>query len=279
MKLTYQFVRKVGNTNNVFIRRFYKNVAIRPAADAITPFYKYSILLDGKQLRTPGKNPLHVPNYDLAVALAAEFHAQDQILVPAAMPILSIVRTAIDCDTDPNLRDNFLGGCLQFLQGDTVCFREEPETKLGKIQNQLLEPVREYANKRLSINVQPHYGFGDLNLSADDNARVQNFLNQFDNWRLTSLVFGATNLKSTLLAITLMDSKIGVRQAVDFSRIEENFQIEQYGEVEGHHDVDQNSILLMTSASKFVFDCVTAHKGQTLLVHCRSCNFISLDRL
>lgn len=41
-----------------------------------------------------------------------------------------------------------------------------------------------------------------------------------------------------------------VEEAVRLSRLEEDFQIEKFGKVEGHHDYDENTVLMNTSAAK-----------------------------
>lgn len=58
------------------------------------------------------------------------------------------------------------------------------------------------------------------------------------------------NLKSTCLSILLWYSIIDVKTAVQLSRLEEEYQILLNGFVEGHHDVDENTVMMNTSAAK-----------------------------
>lgn len=39
-------------------------------------FLQYKITLDGRTLRTPGRNDMHLPNIDIAIAIAAEWDSQ-----------------------------------------------------------------------------------------------------------------------------------------------------------------------------------------------------------
>jgi chaperone required for assembly of F1-ATPase len=72
-------------------KRFYKTVDIAPTEDN-----GFKILLDGRTLKTPGRNPLHLPTVDLAVAIAAEWDAQTDPakgIQPVTMPLMSIAST------------------------------------------------------------------------------------------------------------------------------------------------------------------------------------------
>jgi len=44
-----------------------------------------------------------------------------------------------------------------------------------------------------------------------------------------SLEYAASTLKSTSLAIALMNDRVGIEEALDLSRLEENFQQTLYG--------------------------------------------------
>jgi ATP synthase mitochondrial F1 complex assembly factor 2 len=77
-------------------QRFYKAVSIQLVPASNRPMYR--ILLDGKVLRTPGRNDLHLPSVQLAAAIACEWDMQNNKkgIQPATMPLMSLAATAID---------------------------------------------------------------------------------------------------------------------------------------------------------------------------------------
>ena len=95
-------------------KRFYKQVGISPitveeAAEGSSSSsscssysdggIKYLITLDGRTLKTPARNPFHIPNMELALAVAAEWDAQlDNLkgIEPTTMPMTQMMFTAID---------------------------------------------------------------------------------------------------------------------------------------------------------------------------------------
>ena len=50
----------------------------------------------------------------------------------------------------------------------------------------------------------------------------------------------ARALQSILLSLAVLENRITPRQAVDLSRVEEEYQIGIWGMVEGGHDLDRN---------------------------------------
>lgn len=50
------------------------------------PFYE--VLIDGKPMKTNGMNKLQVPSESLAMAIAAEFAVQTDIILPASTPLV-----------------------------------------------------------------------------------------------------------------------------------------------------------------------------------------------
>ena len=69
-------------------KRFYKDVTVGGEEGA------WRVLLDGMQLRTPGKIKLAVPSKSLVEVLAAEWAAQDEHINPSVMPVTRLVNVA-----------------------------------------------------------------------------------------------------------------------------------------------------------------------------------------
>ena len=98
-------------------KRFYKYVDISRNEDC------YSILLDGKLLKTPARNSLQINNLELALMIANEWDSQtNQIkgIEPSTMPMMMLVSTAIDqIKNDPSFARET---CLSYLPTDTALF-------------------------------------------------------------------------------------------------------------------------------------------------------------
>src|SRR3954471_22315741 len=56
----------------------------------------FSVLLDGKPVKTPARRALKAPNAALGQAIAAEWQAQRELVDPAAMPLTLLANAIID---------------------------------------------------------------------------------------------------------------------------------------------------------------------------------------
>ena len=164
------------------------------------------------------------------------------------MPLLALSRTAIDVNMEPHLRVNIEGSFKQFVRNDTVLFREEG--KLGRIQNAKLNPVIDYVNNIMKINLQPTEELFAKELTETELNNIAHYVKHLDNWKLISMEQATINTKSTSLGVALINEQITIEEAVEYSRLEETYQIEINGLVEGSHDLDANTTLLNLSTAK-----------------------------
>src|SRR6516162_3845106 len=72
------------------IRRFYKTVEVREADG------RHALMLDGRQARTPGRNPVAATSRALMLKVAAEWDRQRETVDPADMPLTRLLNSAID---------------------------------------------------------------------------------------------------------------------------------------------------------------------------------------
>lgn len=64
------------------------------------------MFLDKRIVRTPMRNKLALPSYELAFCICHEFNMQKDYLMPATMPMLALSRTTVDLDFSSILREN-----------------------------------------------------------------------------------------------------------------------------------------------------------------------------
>ncbi len=117
--------------------------------------FQYSITLDGRVLKTPGRNPLILPNLNLAMSIAAEWDAQTNKrmgIQPVNMPMMSIASTAIDqIQVD---RTHAVDTCMRYLPTDTALFHAPDYDRILQAkQKKHFLPVLEWAQKELGLNL------------------------------------------------------------------------------------------------------------------------------
>src|SRR5690606_13634213 len=122
-------------------KRFYKDAAVVEADGGFT------VQLDGKPIRTPGKALLTAPSRAAAQLIADEFSAQGEHIDPMSMPVLRLVNTAIDgvaADSQAVLED-----VMRFSSSDLLCYRVEGPQSLVQRQIEAWDPVLDWAHATL----------------------------------------------------------------------------------------------------------------------------------
>src|SRR5580704_3418514 len=127
------------------MKRFYKDVSVEtiPAG--------FRVLLDGKPVKTPGRQDLLLPTRALADAIAGEWRDQGEGIKPAAMPMLRLANTVLD-GVSKN-RDDVIAAILRFGEHDLICYRAE-ESKLAAHQCEAWDPMLDWAASRHDARLQ-----------------------------------------------------------------------------------------------------------------------------
>jgi len=235
-------------------KRFYKLVDVVPMADGDQ--IGFGITLDGKTLRTPARNPLILPNLPLAVSIAAEWDAQTDTrngIQPVNMPMMGLACTAIDqVQIEPEI---VINTCVRYLPTDAALFITTAADRvlLGQQQQHFL-PVVDWLNAQLGINLAPTESMaGRISHPEETIMKVTALLRKMDAFSLTALQGATLESKSLVLSLAYIARIIDLEQMVAASRLEEEFQVEIWGVVEGGHDMDRlNNAVRISSVGAFM---------------------------
>jgi len=246
----------------------------------------FNVTLDGRTLRTPLGHPLTVPSTALAMAIATEWDAQEPTIIPAQMPLTTMVCTAIDqISAQPQFyRDNI----LRYLKNDTSCYLTDPQEDrvLYRKQMRAWEELHEWAQEQIGRGKHaPARAVGNDEGLIMSRARkskpgaglphpevlveeAEAWVNSLDAWRLIAMQAVTVEAKSFLVGMAVvrgcdMDHRIDESmssppyveagaEAVEASRVEEEFNIEQWGLVEGGHDYDRLNASISIHSATFL---------------------------
>jgi len=91
--------------------------------------------------------------------------------------------------------------------------------------------------------------------------KVQWMLFGLDDWTLSALDSLISNLKSLVLSLAVWQRKILLPDALKAYRTEEDYQEENWGMVEGHHDLDKSNANVRISAAALFLHHLDPPKG------------------
>jgi chaperone required for assembly of F1-ATPase len=210
--LTGQFQRQLP-------RKFYKSVQI---AD------NNAILLDEKPVKTPLKNALVLPSHALALAIAAEWNAQKDVIDPETMPLTKLANTALDRATTE--RQSVLNEIVSYAGSDLVCYRADRPPELVQLQQHNWQPVLEWAKQALQADFKTATGISHIQQSDDCLIAVRDHITRFDAWQLTGVYLLMTLTGSTLLALMAPSNATSPEAIWAAAHVDEDYQISQWGE-------------------------------------------------
>jgi chaperone required for assembly of F1-ATPase len=204
-------------------KRFYKHASVAPADDG-----GYAVLLDGRPVRTPAKRPLTAPTEKLAALLAAEWDAQTEVIDPGAMPLTRIVNTAID-GVALDHRAVF-DDVLRFAGSDLLCYRADGPEGLVKRQNDIWNPVLDWAAHSLGARFILAEGVIHQEQPREAISAYAEGLRAFATPLGLACLHTITALTgSALLALALAKGRLSAEEAWAAAHVDEDWQIEHWG--------------------------------------------------
>ncbi len=204
------------------MKRFYKAVSVAPVEDG------FGVLLDGKSVKTPGRNTLVLPTEKLAAAIAAEWQEQGEEVVATAMPLLRLANTAID-GVSANRKD-VIDAILRFGENDLVCYRTDHPAELVARQCAGWDPLLDWVAQRHGARMHVAQGLNHVDQPPETLAALREPLAGLDAFALAGLHVVASVTGSLVLALTVLDDALSGARAFELSRIDEAYQAEKWGE-------------------------------------------------
>jgi chaperone required for assembly of F1-ATPase len=202
--------------------RFDKDVAVTKGDGG------YQVLLDGKPVRTPAGAPLTLPTRALADAIAQEWRAQGPRPKPQTMPMTRLANTAIDrVRPAPDRAVQEIAG---FARADVLCYRAEVTSDLAGRQVAQWDPILAWARERYGAQLTAGRGIGFVAQPQEAMNALEAAVGVFDAFGLAALDLAARVLGSAVLALAVVEGRIGAEESFALAHLDEAYQIERWGD-------------------------------------------------
>ncbi len=205
------------------IKRFYNEVAVAETPEG------FAVHLDGRPARTPARVVMLLPTRAAAELVAAEFAAQGEYFNPASMPVMRLVNTAIDgVASDPQA---VLEDIQRFASGDMLFYRAESPERLVQRQADIWDPILDWAREVLGARFILSEGVVHVEQPRESIAAVGRHLSaRSEPLLLASLHVMTTLTGSALVALAVEHGEIDAEQGWTAAHVDEDWNIEQWGE-------------------------------------------------
>ena len=211
----------VGKGRLSFVKRFWKAATVTREGEG------WSIALDGKPVRTPGRELLTVPSEALAAAIADEWNGVGESVEPQAMPLTGLANAAIDrVAPDP---EQFARSLARYGESDLACYRAEAPPGLAARQEQAWDSLLAWARRRFDVDFRTTCGIVHVEQPEATVRRLAHSVAAYDPFRLAALSPMVTLGGSLVTALAVAEGAIGAGDAWDAVTIDDRWQLEQWG--------------------------------------------------
>lgn len=202
-------------------RRFYKAVSATP---------DNGVALDQRTLRTPGGAVFRAPTQALAQAVAAEWAAQDEHILPCSMVLTQFSFAALDWT--PNSRDQLVRYVTAYAETDLIAHRAEGPPPLVARQAAAWDPLVAWAAKEHELTLPVVTGVIAAQADGASLARLRALVADLDDFRLTALAQAAGLSGSAVIALALLAQRLDASEAYQAAALDNLWSLERWGEDE-----------------------------------------------
>jgi chaperone required for assembly of F1-ATPase len=188
----------------------------------------YGVMLDTKRLLTPAKLPLVAPSHALAQAIAEEWRAQGADLKPHTMPLMRLASTAIDLVAKRH--GDVVAEIAAYAGTDLLCYRADQPPELAARQHAVWQPLLDWAILRYDAPLIVTAGIVPVTQPATTLHALAVAVAAYPPMRLVALHAITTATGSLIIALALLEGELDADAAFAAAQLDENFQIERWGE-------------------------------------------------
>ena len=201
-------------------KKFYTSAGVSEGPDG------FGVTLDGKQVRTPGKNVLAAPTRDLAEAIAAEWDAQGENIDPMSMPLTRLANSVIDgvAGNVQSVSDD----AAKYLETDLLFYRAGFPEALVERQAEHWDPVLRWAADALGAHFILGEGIVHVRQPENAVAAARNALPS-EAWPIGAFHVVTTMTGSALLALALKHGLFDGSQVWAAAHVDEDWNSEKWG--------------------------------------------------
>lgn len=228
-------------------KRFWTAAAVAPVTGGFT------VTLDGRAVKTPAKAPLVLPSEGLARLVAAEWDAQTDVVTPETMPATRTANSAID-----KVAVNFteVAEMLADYGGtDLLCYRAAAPQALIDRQAAGWDPLLEWARLRYDAPLQVTVGVMFIAQPPASLAALRAAVFAQTPFQLAALHDLIAISGSLVLGLAVAEGRLSAEEAFSLSRIDEQWQIDQWGEDEEAAALEARKRQALAEAARFYGLC------------------------
>jgi len=204
------------------MKRFWTSATVEAEGDGFT------VKLDGRPIRTPGRVPLVVPTLALAEAMAEEWAACGETVDPRTMPLTGLANAAID-RIAPDAQA-FAAGLGAYGESDLTCYRADGPSALAERQTESWDALQAWARQRYEVDFRCVSGVMHIAQPDETVARLGQAVAALGAFELAGLSPLVTVGGSLIAALAVYERAYPAGDAWEAVSLDDRWQLEQWGD-------------------------------------------------
>ncbi|WP_323037921.1 ATP12 family chaperone protein [Pararhodobacter sp.] len=228
-------------------KRFWNTVDIADAEGG------FAVQLDGREVKTPARTPLRVPTRAIADLIAQEWAAQGDKVDPDTMPATRAANAALD---KVQAQFHEVAALLTaYGETDLLCYRAEAPSELVARQAAAWDPLLDWSSQQFGVKWAVTAGVMPTPQPPETTAKLGQVVTGLSPFQLTAF-HDLVSMSGSLVIALAVTHKIAPPDALwEISRIDELWQIEQWGEDDEAQALADRRRLSFMNAVRFFDAC------------------------
>jgi chaperone required for assembly of F1-ATPase len=187
----------------------------------------YILYANAKPMLTPAERPYRLPTAALAEAMADEWRAEGEKIVPATMPLTQLAATALDivANDRPRIEREILG----YATSELLCHRiDQPETLVAR-QEEVWQPLLAWCERRFGAPLQAGVGIMPISQTPEAVTALQEAIKTYDDFALTGLSHATDVTGSLVCSLALAERERDAVALFEAAELDTSFQALKWG--------------------------------------------------
>lgn len=202
-------------------KKFYKEAKVAPLENG------FAVLLDGKNIKTPGQAEFVMPTLGLARAVADEWQRADAIDY-GLMPLTQLAFTFIDRVFAR--RDESIDEILSYAASDQLCYWATEPDDLVKLQKQVWQPLMTQLEKEQGLKLNIVLGLLPQPQPQETEEKLKSLLEKMQDWDLALLSYMSKFAGSTYIAYLWRTKRWDGERLLETAFLQELYRLRQSGD-------------------------------------------------
>lgn len=209
----------------------------------------YTIELDGRRVKTPAKAALVLPTRAMAQEVAAEWDAQEKEVDPTSMPFTRSANASLD--KVHHQHAEVADMLADYGDSDLLCYRATHPQELQHRQAAQWDPALDWAADTLSARLLPVAGVLHQPQPEASLTTLRQRVHGLSDFQLAAFHDLVSLSGSLVLGFAAAENWRPAEEIWSISRLDELWQIEQWGHDDEAHALAENKKAAFLHAKRF----------------------------